>query len=539
MSSAVTQLETWMRSKENERLEFKEAKNNFHFEKLVKYCCALANERGGKIILGVSDKMPRQVVGTSVYSDLERTKAGLTERLRIRVDVDEIAHPNGRVLVFHVPSRPIGMPIQFEGAYWMRSGEDLVGMTPDQLKRILDEAIPDFSAEVLPEATLEDLDPTAIQEFRQRWHRKSQNGSLLTLSDDQLLRDAELITPSGITRAALILLGTRQGLRRFMAQAEVIFENRLNDADIKSNERIEWTEGFLTFHDQLWQAIDKRNGKQSFQHGLFQLDILLFNEQAIREAVLNAVSHRDYRNSANIFVKQFPTSISIISPGGLPEGVTVENILTQQNPRNRRLAEALLRCGLIERAGQGMDLIYTSLIRESKPQPDFSHTDAHWVYLTLRGEIQDPNFLRFLERIGQERLKLFTTQDFLILDTISKEKRLPENLKDQASLLKEQGVIEKVGRKYILSRGFYDFIGQKGTYTRKRGLDREHNKALLLKHITDNADTGSPLHELCQVLPNLNERQVRDLVYELRDQGKVERLGVTRNSRWLPTRSRD
>lgn len=535
MSSAVSQLETWMRSKENERLEFKEAKNNFHFEKLVKYCCALANERGGKIILGVSDKMPRQVVGTTTFQDLERTKAGLTERLRIRVDVDEIAHPGGRVLVFHVPSRPIGMPIQFEGAFWMRSGEDLVGMTPDQLKRILDEAVPDFSAEVLPGTTLEDLDPTAIQEFRGRWHRKSQNHSLLTLSDDQLLRDAELITPGGISRAALILLGSRQGLRRFMAQAEVIFENRLNEADIKSNERIEWTQGFLSYHDQLWQAIDKRNGKQSFQHGLFQLDIPVFNEQAIREAVLNAVSHRDYRSSANIFVKQFPTSISIISPGGLPEGVTVENILTQQNPRNRRLAEALLRCGLIERAGQGMDLIYTSLIRESKPQPDFSHTDAHWVYLTLRGEIQDPNFLRFLERIGQERLKLFTTQDFLILDTIAKDKKLPLDLIERASLLREQGVIERIGRKFILSRDYYSFVGQKGVYTRKRGLDHETNRQLLLKHIQENKDEGSPLGELQQVLPHLSEDSVQRLVRDLKKEGKIYKKGHTRGALWYPS----
>ena len=123
MMTSLDQLQTWMHAKEDEHLEFKEAKNNFHFETLVKYCVALANEGGGKMILGVTDKRPRTVVGSQAFHDLERTKAGLIERLRLRVEVEEIQHPNGRVLVFQVPSRPIGMPIQYEGAYWMRGGE--------------------------------------------------------------------------------------------------------------------------------------------------------------------------------------------------------------------------------------------------------------------------------------------------------------------------------------------------------------------------------------------------------------------------------
>src|SRR5207247_9155817 len=99
-------------------------------------CAALANEGGGKMILGVTDRPPRRVVGTQAFSDLERTKAGLVERLRLRIYGDEIAHPDGRVVIFHVPARPLGSPIQYEGAYWMRAGEDLAPMTADMLKRI-------------------------------------------------------------------------------------------------------------------------------------------------------------------------------------------------------------------------------------------------------------------------------------------------------------------------------------------------------------------------------------------------------------------
>jgi len=168
MTVTLQQLQHWLTSREDEHLEFKEAKQNFHFDKLVKYCAALANEGGGSIVLGVTDKRPRKVVGSNVFNDLERTKAGLVERLRLRIDAQELAHADGRVVVFTAPSRPIGVPIAVEGAYWMRAGEDLAPMTPDMLRRIFDEAGPDFSAEVCREATLADLDPAAITAFRTR-----------------------------------------------------------------------------------------------------------------------------------------------------------------------------------------------------------------------------------------------------------------------------------------------------------------------------------------------------------------------------------
>ena len=103
MTATSQQLQEWMTAQENEHLEFKEAKANFHFEKLVKYCAALANEGGGSIVLGVTDKRPRRVVGSAAFAELERTKAGLIGKLKLRIEAEEIAHPDGRVLVFTAP----------------------------------------------------------------------------------------------------------------------------------------------------------------------------------------------------------------------------------------------------------------------------------------------------------------------------------------------------------------------------------------------------------------------------------------------------
>ena len=538
MTVSIDILQTWMNAKEDEHLEFKEAKKNFHFEELVNYCVALANEGGGRMILGVTDKMPRKVVGSQAFSNLERTKAGLIDRVRLRIDVEEIPHPNGRVLIFQVPSRPIGMPMQYKGAYWMRGGEALIPMTPDQLQRIFAESGPDFSAEICTPAQLGDLDQNAVEILRRLWQSRSSDQDISVRPIAQLLSDAELVVDGRVTYAALILLGKREALGKYLAQSEVIFEYRSNEVPGPAAERHEFRQGFLLVLDEIWRLINLRNDRQSFQQGFFVWDVPTFNERMVREAVLNAVSHRDYRHGGSVFIRQYPRRIEIVSPGGFPAGITPDNILRQQNPRNRRIAEALGKCGLVERAGQGFDRIFRECIQQSKPLPDFSHTDAYSVWLTLHGEIQDPEFLRFLEEIGQEKLAAFGINDFLVVDLVHREQPVPDDLQSRVDHLLAQGIIERVGRgrgvRLMLSRQFYRYIGKAGTYTRKRGLDRETNKELLLKHIRDNRKEGSQLKELVQVLPSLSYVQVQKLLQELRIKGQIHKVGNTSAARWYP-----
>ena len=538
MSVSIDELRTWMNAREDEHLEFKEAKTQFHFENLVKYCVALANEGGGRMILGVTDKPPRKVVGSQAFRNLERTKAGLIARLRLRLDVDEVQHPEGRVLVFQVPPRPIGVPLDYRGAYLMRGGESLIPMTPDQLQRIFAETGPDFSAEICTLARLDDLDLVAVGVLRQLWQQKLPEQDLSNRPVEQLLMDAELLVDGKVTYAALVLLGTRRALGKHLAQAELVFEYRSNEVPGAAAERHEFRQGFLSVLDEVWDLVNRRNDRQPFAQGFFVWEVPTFNERAVREAVLNAVSHRDYRHGGSVLVRQYPQRIEIVSPGGFPSGITPENILRQQNPRNRRVAEVLAKCGLVERAGQGFDLIFRECIRESKRLPDFSHTDAHTVWLTLHGDIQDLEFLRFLEEIGREQVAAFGLDDFLVVDLARREQPVPDNLRSRVEHLLEQGIIERVGRgrgvRLLLSRRFYRRVGKAGVYTRKRGLDRETNKELLLKHIQDSQDEGSRLGELVQVLPALSRDQVQILLRSLRNEGRIHNIGITRAARWYP-----
>lgn len=532
--TTLAQLKKWLRSPETENLEFKQASRQFDSEKLTRYCVALANEGGGKLILGVTDRQPRRIVGTSVFTNIGKVKAQLLDRLHLRIDVDEISAPDGRVVVVHVPTRPIGRPIEYRGAYWMRSDEALVPMTPEKLQQVFAEAEPDFSAQNCKEAAFSDLDLQAIEVFRKRWHRKSGNDELLHSTPEQLLEDAELISEGQITYAALILFGTHKTLGRFLAQAEIIFEYRSRETSLPYQQRKEYRQGFFLYYDALWDTINLRNDEYQYQDGLFMLTVPSFNELVIREAILNAVCHRDYRHAGSVFIRQYPAKIEIVSPGGFPPGITAENILWKQNPRNRRIAEVFAKCGMVERSGQGANRMFEFCARESKHPPDFTGTDDYEVFLTLYGKVQDPRFLTFLEKIGRERQVSFDATDFIVLDLINRDQKLPQWARERVPALLKSGVIERLGRKHILSRKFYEFVNKKGVYTRKRGLDRETNKQLLLKHIRDNRKEGSRLQELMQVLPALSRRQVQALLAELKNQNEVHMAGRTSAAKWYP-----
>lgn len=535
MSVAIEQIQKWMNvPSENEHLEFKEAKNNFDFEKLVRYCAAFANEKGGKMIFGVTDKRPRRIVGSHAFSEIEQTKARLIHRLHLRIDIDEIQHPDGRVLVFHIPSRPIGTAIQVDGTYWMRGGEELVPMTPDMLKRIFLEGGLDFSNEICEKATIEDLEPMAVDDFRRRWQKKTQKENLATLPLKQLLQDAELIFEDKVTYAALVLLGKRLALTRYLPNAEVVFEYRSSESSIEFQQREEFRQGFFLFYDKLWELVNLHNDLQHFQDGLFVWDIPTFNEKVIREAILNAVCHRDYRREGSIFVRQFPRKIEIISHGGFPEGITLDNLLYWQSPRNRRIAEGLARCGLVERSGQGFDTIFRQCIQETKPLPEFTGTDDYHVCLSLQGVVQDAAFLRFLEKIGAETQKSFGIDDFLLLDILRTGKKIPGNLTYRLPYLREKGIIELLskgrGAHYILSKKFYTFSGNAGIYTRHRGLDRETNKALLLNHLKHHRK--GTIKEFQEVLPTLTRDQIHSLLKELKKEKHVRFVGQKKSGYW-------
>jgi ATP-dependent DNA helicase RecG len=407
-------------------------------------------------------------------------------------------------------------------------------MPSEVMHNIFAETGHDFSSDICHDASIKDLDRDAIEVFRSKWVEKSGNTRIKNLPVKQLLIDCGAVRDNGVTYAALILFGSHAALGRFLPQTEIVFEYRSSNASGPAQQREEYRVGFFVCYDRIWELINLRNDKQHYQDGLFLFDIPTFNERVVREALLNAVSHRNYQLSGSVFIRQYQDRLVIESPGGFPTGVTLENILDRQSPRNRRIAEILALCGLVERSGQGMNLIYELSIMEAKSLPDFKGTDNYLVCITLNGLVLDKRMLILINKIGNERLESLSTDDFLVINTLFHEQKLPENLRVHTKRLIDMGIIEHTGRsKYVLARSFYAATGKPGVHTRLVGLDRDTNKELILKHLKKNGTEGAPLKELFQVLPSHSRSQLQVLLRELQKENRIYVIGNTSAARWF------
>ena len=285
-------------------------------------------------MFGITDKRPRSVVGSAAFDQPERTRMGLIEKLKVNVDFQLFNYEGKRVsgLRREKPSNRLA-GTTYDGVAWIYEGDTLKPMPEDMRRSIYEETGGDFSGTICAGATVDDLDEIAIENFRAKWIEKSGKKQFATLSKEQLLHDCGAITDDGVTYAALILFGKNAAIIKYLPQAEIIFEYRSSEASGPANQREEFKVGFFACYDRVWELVNLRNDKQHYQEGFFVFDIATFNERVVREAILNAVSHRNYQFGGSIFVRQFRDRLVVESPGGLPFGITLDNILDRQLPR--------------------------------------------------------------------------------------------------------------------------------------------------------------------------------------------------------------
>lgn len=290
--------------------------------------------------------------------------------------------------------------------------------------------------------------------------------------------------------------------------------------------------GTPIYFDELWEKINYRNEITHIQDGMFIWDIKNFEEEVVREAILNAICHRNYRLPGSVFVKQYPKKILIESPGGFPVGVTQENICFVHVPVNRKIAEVFQKIGFVERSGQGADKMFRTNIVQGKGFPDYSSTDDYHVRLTLYGTVQDVEFIKFLEKVAKEKQLSCSLEDLLLLEEIRIDKRVSASTR--LTRLKEAGTVEFIGHgkgtRYILSRKYYEFTKSPASYTKRKGLDEETNKALILTHLTHHKK--GRIGEFEEVLPALKRSQIKRLLSKLKQTGKIKFTGTKRKGYW-------
>jgi ATP-dependent DNA helicase RecG len=371
-------LEKWLITPtETERLEFKEAKTNFDSTKLLKYCVAMGNEGGGYIVLGVTDKRPRQVVGSQAWStpeELNKIKAYIFQQLRFRVDITELQHPSGRVLVFEVPPRPVGQALAYEGHYLMRVGEELQPMSPDRLKQICLEDQQDwFSQPARLDASPDDvialLDTQTYFELLKVPYPTTRDAVLERLQSQDLIKQ----TTQGwtITNLAAIVLAKKLdafslALAR-KAPRVVIYEgsNKLQTRDDKMGNR-----GYAVSFEKLVSFVHSAAPQNRFIEEAVRQEVKMFPMQALRELIANALVHQDFlATGASVMVEMYSDRVEISNPGTPP--IPVDRFIDEYRSRNEQLADLLRRFGICEEKGSGIDKVVSAAEAYQLPAPDF------------------------------------------------------------------------------------------------------------------------------------------------------------------------
>ena len=509
---------------------------------ILGYVVALANANGGYLVLGMEDAFPHKVVGTSQCENaLGKLENEIYKALQIPVDAYELFdEQNNRVVVGENPRHPVGKALRFEDVPLWRSGEELIPMPDKVLFSILQETDPDYSQAICEGVTIDDLDKEAIDILKEKYARKQNNPTFTSLSDRQALSDLKLIEGNKVTNAAVLLVGKAEIIQQNFPQAKVQHEFRTTEGQERFAKRLSFVAPFYVIIDQLWKAVNDRNGSVPVQEGAYMFDIPFFNEEVIREVINNAFAHRDYRLASEIVIKQYPTKLSVISPGGFPIGVTLENILTvSSTPRNRLLADVLAATGIVERSGQGMDVIFRLTLSEGKQTPDYSKTNDYQVTAILSATVKDPGFALFIKSIQQElpenqKLSVFDVLTFCAI----REGKQPKD-KEIAKRLYSMGYLEKRGKtsaiRYILPRRYYELTGNQSEYSELTDWDDEQIWSVLFRYLkkygtakkTDIAKligqhiSDSQLRRLLERLsegpnpPLIKEGKTRNLTYSL------------------------
>lgn len=374
MATTTQQIDLWRSvPSEHQRLEFKEAKKQFDTRKLYEYCVAIANEGGGHLLLGVSDAPPRAVVGTAAFADPVATAGSLFGSVGFRVDIESVAHPDGRVLVFHIPPRPRGTAYHLDGKYLMRSGASLFPMSEDQLRRIFAEGGPDWVEEhtktgLDAQQVVELLDTQTYFELLKLPYPTERAGVL-----DRLLAE-RLIDPDGgnyaIRRIGALLLARQltdfEDLARKAPRVVVYNGNSKLDTKLDQTGKKGYAVGF----QGLVRFINGQLPQNEVIEDALRKEVKLVPEVAIREVVANALIHQEFSmTGASVMIEIYVNRVEISNPG--EPLVPVDRFIDGYQSRNERVADLMRRMHICEEKSSGIDRLVQTAEAVQLPAPSF------------------------------------------------------------------------------------------------------------------------------------------------------------------------
>lgn len=541
---------------ESLEVEFKgEGSGPFNDRDLVDTIVCLANRRGSSpswLLVGVEDD--RRISGArgrheNGKTDVARLTALVANRTRPSLTVGVHIVPIDGLEVLVIEVAPSGLPVgTTDGRYLRRTlgGDGRPACMPMQFHDMQlwksDRGLLDYSALPVPGARWDDLDLLEIERFRRciRERRGRSDEALLGLSDLELVKVLGGVESDGqdcrVRVLGLLLFGKADALSRFIPTHEVAFQV-LRGQEVEVNDFFRWP--LLRVMEELESRVRVRNREQELMVGLLRVGVPDYSELALREALANALVHRDYLRQGAMHFQWFGDRIEVSNPGGLPEGVRLDNLLvTAPRPRNPLLADAFKRAGLVERTARGIDTIFYEQLRNGRPAPSYGRSDPWNVVVVLPGGEANLEFVRFAVEEGLVGRSLLL-DDLLLLNSFWQERTLtteeaarliqkPESeVRGILGRLLELGLLEargtRKGRNWHLSASTYRRLGQPASYVHQRGFEPLQQEQMILQYVERHGRiTRREAAELCR----LSLPQSYRLLDRLSAAGRLARQGA-------------
>ena len=505
--------------------EFKNLKNSFcgdEKDDVISYVSAIANMEGGHLVIGVHDKT-LDIVGTDTYNyDRQKAILRLTERCvnlsTEGLDIDEFVtdDTNRKVWVIHIPKHLPKRPVFAHNKAWQRIEDSLVEMTAERMSAILDEPIfseTDWSAQIVADAMIEDLDEVAIAKARMMFkkvHSRIPEAEVNAWTVETFLSKCGIMKNGGITRAAIILLGKYESAFKLRpAVAQVTWTRRDEKQEVVDYEH--FTVSFILTVDEILSKIENLTMREMPGGTLFPDTMKQYDDYTIREALHNCIAHQDYTMQQRINFVENPTYLYYSNAGSFIPG-TLENALTNEEPqayfRNECLCRAMVDFNMIDTVSRGIKKMFNEQWRRHFPMPDYE-IDAknRKVSVRIYGNEINEQYTNLLKTN-----KSLTLWDCISLDAIQKGRTIHEDI---AQDLLNRGLIEGEAPNYTISLGIAKATRQLQGYTKQKGLDKEKIKQMILLYLknagTDGAKRDSIYEYVKDVMPQVktHEQQLR------------------------------
>jgi len=533
-------------SAENEIVEFKEAKNSYDFQKLGKYFSALSNEANLKgkacawLVFGVENKK-HQIVGTQFRprrKDLDSLKSEIANKTTNRItymEIYELDEPEGRVVLFQIPAAPRGFPVAFEGHYYGRDDEELSPLNLEEIERIRAQATTeDWSATIIPDASIEDLDEEAIAVARKNYKSKFPDKAedVDRWNDITFLNKAKVTVKGKITRTAIILLGKDES-EHFLSPAEVKIRWKLVDSTNNDVDHEIYGIPLILSVEKVFSKIRNIKYRYMKEGTIFPEEISKYEPFSIREAINNCIAHQDYTKGARINVIEMEDQLVFTNYGSFIPG-NVEKVVIEDSPeefyRNKFLANAMFNLKMVETAGGGIKKIFNFQRKRFFPMPDYDLSDDK-VKVAISGKVLSLDYARLLAQN-----KELTLEDIMALDKVQKKKPLSDHEEKE---LRRKKLIEGRKPNYFIAMHVAQKAGDKAGYTKNKALDKQYYLDLILKAISQHRTMSrAEIDELLwNKLPDWmtdeqRKKKVENLIMELRKNNKIINRGSGKRSSW-------